>query len=246
MTITSARPIGADGPPVRSTGPRRSGVPFDDPTSSRFSEVTKALRAGRPALILGTTRGEPEGQLLLAASKASPAWIAFMVRYTSGVLCIALEGAACDRLNLPQMVRHNENAMQKAFTVSVDAKLGISTGISAADRATTIGLLADADTDPGDLTRPGHVFPLRARTGGVLERPRFTETAVDLTGLAGESRAGVIAALVNDGCAPITQRDLGNFASRHQVPTVTIDQVVAFRRAEAQSWDRSEFPMTGS
>lgn len=199
--------------------------------SDVVGESLEALRAGRAVLLVDTASSDPEGHLLLAASKVTPETIAFLVRHSSGVLCVALDGAACDRMGLPQMVRHNENQVQAAFTVSVDATSGTSTGISAADRATTITMLAGPDTQPESLSRPGHVFPLRARRGGLLERPRYTEAAVELTSAAGLGAAGVIAALVNDDGSELTAEHLRNFAARYAVPTVTILEVVDwFRR----------------
>lgn len=221
---TTTRPRGTAG---RATAGQAPSAMSSSPV---IIEGLEALRAGRAVLLIDTAVSVPEGHLLLAASTATPASVAFMVRHSSGVLCVALDGEACDRMGLPPMVRHNENQVQAGFTVSVDAISGTSTGISAADRATTITLLAGSGTQPDELSRPGHVFPLRARRGGVLERPRYTEAAVELTAAAGLGRAGVIAAVVNDDSSDITHQHLRSFAVRHQIPVVTINEIVDWIR----------------
>src|SRR6516225_4544510 len=140
----------------------------------------KDIAAGRPVLVVDDENRENEGDIIFAASQATPELLAFMIRYTSGVICMPMREAELDRLNLPQMTSHNTEHHRTAFTVSVDARDGVGTGISAADRATTIATLVDPATTAADLVRPGHVFPLRYAEGGVLRRPGHTEDAVDL------------------------------------------------------------------
>ena len=143
---------------------------------------------------------ENEGDLIFAAELATPELMGFTVRHSSGVICVAITGEACDRLDLPPMYHLNQDRKSTAFTVSVDAKEGVTTGISAAERAHTVRLLADPKATDEDLSRPGHVFPLRAREGGVLVRPGHTEAAVDLTALAGLPPAGALCEIVkHDG-----------------------------------------------
>jgi 3,4-dihydroxy 2-butanone 4-phosphate synthase/GTP cyclohydrolase II len=148
------------------------------------------LAAGKPVVVVDDEDLENEGDLIFAAEKATPELVSFMVRYTSGYICVALTEDECDRLDLPPMHHTNSDSLRTAFTVTVDAKAGITTGISAADRAHTIRLHADSTTNPNDLVRPGHVLPLRARAGGVLRRPGHTEASVDLARLAGLTPAG--------------------------------------------------------
>src|SRR3954452_19577660 len=177
-------------------------------TGAEFASIERALAdlaAGRPVVVVDDEDRENEGDLIFAAEKATPELVSFMVRYTSGYICVALTEGECDRLDLPPMHHTNADAYRTAFTVTVDAKEGVSTGISAADRAHTIRLLADPTTQPSDLVRPGHVLPLRAREGGVLRRPGHTAAAVDLTRMAGLSPAGAL-------CEIVSQKDEGDMA----------------------------------
>jgi len=160
-----------------------------------FDGVDRAIKdiaEGRPVVVVDDADRENEGDIILAASKATPELLAFMIRYTSGVICVPLPGTELDRLHLPLMTSQNTEHMRTAFTLSVDAREGVTTGISAADRATTIARLVDPETTAQDLVRPGHIFPLRYAEGGVLRRPGHTEAAVDLARLAGLPAAGVL------------------------------------------------------
>ncbi|WP_345379058.1 bifunctional 3,4-dihydroxy-2-butanone-4-phosphate synthase/GTP cyclohydrolase II [Pseudonocardia yuanmonensis] len=200
-----------------------------------FERIERALRdlaEGKPVVVVDDEDRENEGDLIFAAEKATPELVSFVVRYTSGYVCVALTDTECDRLDLPPMHHTNADAYRTAFTVTVDAKEGVTTGISAADRAHTIRLLADPTTQPTDLVRPGHVLPLRAREGGVLRRPGHTEAAVDLTRMAGLSPAGAL-------CEIVSQKDEGEmargdelqvFASDHELTLVTIADLIAYRR----------------
>ncbi|MPZ70582.1 MAG: 3,4-dihydroxy-2-butanone-4-phosphate synthase, partial [Actinobacteria bacterium] len=152
----------------------------------RFEQVARAvadIAAGRPVVVVDDEDRENEGDLIFAASMATPELVAFMVRYTSGYICVPLTESDCDRLDLPPMYHVNQDKRGTAYTVTVDARESVTTGISAADRSRTMRLLADPDAKAVDLTRPGHVVPLRAKDGGVLRRPGHTEAAVDLARL---------------------------------------------------------------
>jgi 3,4-dihydroxy 2-butanone 4-phosphate synthase/GTP cyclohydrolase II len=194
------------------------------------ADALEALRAGRPVLVVDDPDRENEGDVVLAAARATPEWIAWTVRHTSGVLCAPMPAGRADALDLPPMVADNQDPRRTAYTVSVDARAGVGTGISAADRATTLRLLAADTTVPGDLVRPGHVFPLRARPGGVLERAGHTEAAVDLCRLAGLPPVGVIAEVVDDTGAATRLPGLRALADRHDLPLITIADLAAHRR----------------
>jgi 3,4-dihydroxy 2-butanone 4-phosphate synthase/GTP cyclohydrolase II len=204
----------------------------------RFDSIDRAVAevaAGRPVLVVDDEDRENEGDLVFAAELATPELLAFMIRYTSGVICVPMEGAALDRLDVPMMARRNTERMHTAFTVSVDARDGISTGISAADRARTIRLLADPGCGPDDLTRPGHVFPLRYAEGGVLRRAGHTEASVDLARLAGLQPAAVICEVVNDDGTMKRLPDLVRFAAEHGLALISIADLIGYRqRVETQ------------
>jgi len=190
------------------------------------------LAEGKAVLVVDDEDRENEGDLIFAAEKATPELVSFMVRYTSGYICVALTKSECDRLDLPPMHPTNTDSFRTAFTVTVDAKEGITTGISAADRAHTIRLLADPAAGPYDFTRPGHVLPLRARDGGVLRRPGHTEAAVDLARLAGLSPAGALCEVVSqkDEADMARGDELRVFADDHGLTMITIADLIAYRR----------------
>jgi 3,4-dihydroxy 2-butanone 4-phosphate synthase/GTP cyclohydrolase II len=203
-----------------------------------FAPIEAAIAAiarGEIVVVADAADRENEGDLILAAEKVTPEHIAFMVRHTSGLLCVALEGQRLDDLNLPLMVPDNTEGQRTAFTVSVDARRGATTGISAADRALTISTLIDPSTRPADLARPGHVFPLRTRPGGVLARPGHTEAAVDLARLAGLQPAGVLSEVVNDDGSMARQPDLERFAAEHSLVLISIADLIQYRRARERS-----------
>jgi 3,4-dihydroxy 2-butanone 4-phosphate synthase/GTP cyclohydrolase II len=205
-----------------------------------IEEVLEEIRQGRLVIVTDDANRENEGDLILAAEKATPELINFMIRYTSGVICVPMEGASLDRLELPLMTVRNTESMRTAYTISADAKDGVSTGISAADRARTIRLLADSGTGPHDLVRPGHVFPLRYREGGVLRRAGHTEAAVDLARLAGLSPAGVLAEVVNDDGSMSRLPDLIEFKRQHNLKICSIENLIAYRRAREVLIERLE------
>jgi 3,4-dihydroxy 2-butanone 4-phosphate synthase / GTP cyclohydrolase II len=188
------------------------------------------IAAGRPVVVVDDANRENEGDIIAAASKMTPELMAFMIRYTSGVICAPLTGEALDRLQLPLMTPHNTERMRTAFTVSVDARDGVTTGISAADRARTVRVLVDSATEPYELVRPGHIFPLRYAEGGVLRRPGHTEAAVDLARLAGLTAAGVLAEVVNDDGTMARLPALRAFADEHGLVLISIAQLIEYRR----------------
>ncbi len=188
------------------------------------------LRAGRMVIVVDAENPQDDGDLMFAATHATPERVAFMVRHTSGVLCVPMPASDLDRLHLPPMVVVNEDPRGVGYSVTVDARTGISSGISAADRAYTISLLAKPDTLPSDLSRPGHVFPLRAVDGGVLRRAGHTEAAVDLARLAGLPPVAVIGEVVDDDGAVARGERLRAFASHHRLTIVTMADLIAYRR----------------
>ena len=198
-----------------------------------FTTIENAIDAiarGEAVVVVDDANRENEGDLIIAAEKTTPDTMAFMVRHTSGVICMPLEGDRLDDLQLPMMVAENTTAYRTAFTVSVDAKRGTTTGISAADRTTTVHALIDPQTRPDDLARPGHIFPLRYREGGVLKRAGHTEAAVDLARLAGLSPAGVLAEVVNDDGTMSRLPQLERFAAEHGLAMISIADLIRYRR----------------
>ncbi|MFC1439896.1 bifunctional 3,4-dihydroxy-2-butanone-4-phosphate synthase/GTP cyclohydrolase II [Streptacidiphilus sp. N1-10] len=214
------------------------GELYEDLTLDSVEFAIKEIAAGRPVVVVDDEDRENEGDIVFAAGAATPEVMAFTIRYSSGVVCVPMTGDELDRLHLPPMTAVNEDRKGTAYAVSVDARDGVSTGISAADRARTVRLLATAGTQPGDLTRPGHVFPLRARDGGVLERPGHTEAAVDLARLAGLAPAGAIAEVVNDDGTMARLPDLVPFARRHGLAIISIEDLIAYRRRTERSVTR--------
>ncbi len=192
-------------------------------------EAIAAIASGEFVLVIDDENRENEGDLIIAAEKVTAEKIAFMVRHTSGLICLPTTGERLDELGLPLMVLENTDSHKTAFTVSIDAVGKTTTGISAKDRATTIRAMVDPDTRPVDLTRPGHIFPLRYHDGGVLVRPGHTEAAVDLARLAGLFPAGVLCELVREDGAMARGEELGEFAEVHGIPLITIEDLVAYR-----------------
>jgi 3,4-dihydroxy 2-butanone 4-phosphate synthase/GTP cyclohydrolase II len=198
-----------------------------------FTKIENAIAAiarGEFVIAVDDADRENEGDLIMAAERVTPEAMAFMIRHTSGVICLPLEGDRCDALQLPLMVANNTEAQRTAFTVSVDARVGTSTGISAADRATTVHALIDAGTRPDDLARPGHIFPLRYREGGVLKRAGHTEAAVDLARLSGGYPSGVLAEVTNDDGTMARLPELEKFAAEHDLQLISIADLIRYRR----------------
>lgn len=199
---------------------------------ARVEAALVGLREGRPVLVADDHDREDEVDVVLSAATATAAWVAWTVRHSSGYLCAPLPDHRADQLELPLMVRCSQDPRATAYTVSVDAARDVGTGISAADRATTLRVLAAPDTGPSDLIRPGHVLPLRAVPGGVLERPGHTEAAVDLCHLAGVGEVAAIAELVEDDGAMTTRAQAAALAERHGLALLTIADLIAYRRAD--------------
>ncbi len=198
-----------------------------------LSDIERAITdiaAGRAVIVVDDEDRENEGDLIFAAEHATPELVAFMRRYTSGYICAPLTEEDADRLDLPPMFHVNQDRRGTAYAVTVDAREGVTTGISAADRAHTIRLLGAADTKPSDLSRPGHVVPLRAKAGGVLRRPGHTEAAIDLAVLAGLRPAGVLCEMVNDDGTMMRLPDLEKFAIEHDLALISIADLIAYRR----------------
>ncbi|GGQ32169.1 bifunctional 3,4-dihydroxy-2-butanone-4-phosphate synthase/GTP cyclohydrolase II [Streptomyces roseolilacinus] len=213
-------------------------LPLWDTADLTLDPVEQAVRdiaAGRPVVVVDDEDRENEGDLVVAAEKATPEIVAFMMSECRGLICAPMEGDELDRLRLPQMVEDNTESMGTAFTVSVDAAPahGVTTGISAADRATTLRLLASGTAEPSDLVRPGHVFPLRARPGGVLARNGHTEAAVDLARLAGLRPAGAIVEIAGEDGVMLRLPELVPFARKHGLTIISIEDLIAYRRGTA-------------
>jgi 3,4-dihydroxy 2-butanone 4-phosphate synthase/GTP cyclohydrolase II len=199
----------------------------------RLDPVERAvadIAAGRAVVVVDDEDRENEGDLVFAAGKATPELMGFMIRWTSGFVCVGVEGATLDRLHIPLMTPHNRERMRTAYTVSVDARDGITTGISAADRCHTVRVLADSATESYELVQPGHILPLRYRDGGVLARPGHTEASVDLARLAGLTPAGVLCEIVNDDGSMMRAPALRRFADAHRLTMISIADLVRFRR----------------
>jgi 3,4-dihydroxy 2-butanone 4-phosphate synthase/GTP cyclohydrolase II len=189
-----------------------------------------ALIAGRPIIVVDDEDRENEGDLIFAGSAATAELVGFMIRHTSGYICVAMTGADLDRLGLPPMTAVNEDRKGTAYAVSVDARDVESTGISAADRARTIKVLSDSATEPWELTRPGHVMPLRAVSGGVLRRAGHTEAAVDLARMAGLAPSGALCELVNDDGTMMRAPQCRAFADEHGLVMISIADLIRYRR----------------
>ncbi|MBE4716659.1 3,4-dihydroxy-2-butanone-4-phosphate synthase [Pseudarthrobacter sp. AB1] len=210
--------------PAVDAGPVPSATFGLDPVE----DAIRAMAAGRPVLVVDNEDRENEGDIIFAAQHATPALMGWTIRYSSGVICIPLTGERADALALPPMVAVNQDAKGTAYTVSCDAAVGVSTGISATDRALTARVLSDPGAGPSAVTRPGHIFPLRAVDGGVRERPGHTEAAVDLCRLAGLEPVGVIAEVVYDDGEMMRLDGLRGFAAEHGCPLISIEDLVAY------------------
>ncbi|MEU3692423.1 MULTISPECIES: bifunctional 3,4-dihydroxy-2-butanone-4-phosphate synthase/GTP cyclohydrolase II [Streptomyces] len=213
-----------------------AALPLWDATDLALDPVEQAIRdiaAGRPVVVVDDEDRENEGDLVIAAEKATPEIVAFMMSECRGLICAPMEDEELERLQLPQMVEHNTESMRTAFTVSVDASPahGVTTGISAADRATTLRMLASGSHEPSDFVRPGHIFPLRAKAGGVLARNGHTEAAVDLARLAGLRPAGAIVEIAGEDGVMLRLPELVPFARKHGLTIISIEDLIAYRRS---------------
>ncbi|MCO5546754.1 hypothetical protein L7F22_000190 [Adiantum nelumboides] len=207
----------------------------DCPTEGFTSvpEAVKAIQEGKFVIVVDDEDRENEGDLIMAASKVTPSAMCFLVRHSTGIVCVAMKGEDLDRLKLPLMVedKENEEALRTAFTVTVDAREGVTTGVSARDRATTILALASRESRPDDLRRPGHIFPLRYREGGVLKRAGHTEASVDLTIMAGLPPVGVLCEIVDERDGSMARLPhLQEFALKYKLPIISIADIVRYKR----------------
>jgi len=223
---------------TRSKITRHPRVVSPQPPFSTVDEAVAEIAAGRMIIVVDDEDRENEGDLTLAAEACTPEMVAFIRKYASGVICVPMTTERLEQLELPQMVQRNEARLGTAFTVSVDAREGITTGISAVDRARTIRILADPNAKPLDLVKPGHIFPLRAREGGVLVRAGQTEAAVDLCRLAGLQPVGVICEITNPDGSMSRLPQLKPFAKRHGLKLITVKDLIAYRMSKERLVER--------
>jgi 3,4-dihydroxy 2-butanone 4-phosphate synthase/GTP cyclohydrolase II len=226
--MSKVLPLPGKSPPKSAAGPALSSV----------DELLAELRAGRMVIIMDDEDRENEGDLIMAAEHATPEAVAFMIRHTSGIICVPMEEEQLTRLELPQMVPLNSESQRTAFTVSVDLRLGTTTGVSSGDRAATIRALADSGSEAGDFARPGHIFPLRARRGGVLVRAGHTEAAADLCRLAGLKAVGVLCEVMNEDGTMARRPQLQEFARQHELKIGTIADLIRHRLRTERSVER--------
>lgn len=205
-----------------------------------IESVLKDMRAGKMVIVTDDAERENEGDLVMAASKVTPEAVNFMAKHGRGLICVPLAATRARQLGLQRMVAHNRELHGTDFTVSVDAAKGVTTGISARDRARTIRMLAGTKSGPADLTEPGHVFPLQAREGGVLQRAGHTEAAVDLVRLAGLDATGVICEILNEDGSMARLNDLQKFRRKHKLKMCSIRDLIAYRRRREKLVEREQ------
>lgn len=198
-----------------------------------LKDALRAMREGRPVILLDDADREDEADLIVAAEKLTTQTMAMLIRECSGIVCLCLTDEAVQRLALPPMVARNESRFSTGFTVSIEARHGVSTGVSAADRVTTVHAAIADGAGPHDLARPGHVFPLLAHADGVLGRRGHTEGAIDLARLAGLKPAAVLCELMNPDGSMARGGDIGRFAEQHGLPVISIDDLIALRMSVA-------------
>lgn len=202
---------------------------FGNPTE-RVEKALSSLRRGRGVIVTDNEDRENEGDLIFAAELLTDSQTAMLIRECSGIVCLCLTEEKVRELELPMMVEHNSSRFQTAFTVSIEAASGVTTGVSAADRTTTVRTAVADNAKPDDLHRPGHIFPLKARPNGVLERPGHTEATVDLARLAGLKPYGVLCELTNRDGSMARLPEIISFAVDHDIPIVTVDDIIRYRR----------------
>src|SRR5476649_2800569 len=210
---------------VKKAAPKKVKAGIDS-----IDAVLRDIRAGKPVIVVDDAERENEGDLILAAEKATAESVNFMMRFGRGLICAPITNERATKLGLNRMVLDNRESFKTDFTVSVDATEGVTTGISAEDRARTIRILADPKSQPGDLVQPGHIFPLRAKAGGVLQRSGHTEAAVDLARLAGLDPSGVLCEIMNDDGSMARLPDLIKFKKKHKLKLCTILDLIEYRR----------------
>ncbi|WP_114192284.1 3,4-dihydroxy-2-butanone-4-phosphate synthase [Edaphovirga cremea] len=200
----------------------------------RVERAIEALRNGRGVMVLDDENRENEGDMIFAAETMTVEQMALSIRHGSGIVCLCLTDERRKQLELPMMVEHNSSQFQTAFTVTIEAAKGVTTGVSASDRLTTIRTAIADDAKPSDLNRPGHVFPLRGQPGGVLTRRGHTEATIDLVTMAGFKPAGVLCELTNDDGSMAHAPEVIEFAKKHEMHVVTIEDLVAYRQSESR------------
>ncbi|HEY1706387.1 MAG TPA: bifunctional 3,4-dihydroxy-2-butanone-4-phosphate synthase/GTP cyclohydrolase II [Trebonia sp.] len=205
-------------------------MPLDDIPLDDVERAVKDIADGRPVVVVDDADRENEGDIVFAAARATPELLAFTIRHARGLICVPMAGRDLDRLGMPPMTSQNTERQGTAFTISVDAREGTTTGISAADRAATITKMIDPEATAGDFVRPGHIFPLRYAEGGVLRRRGHTEAAVDLATAAGLSPAGVVCEIIKDDGTMMRLPDLRVFADEHGLALISIEQLIEYRR----------------
>lgn len=203
--------------------------------AERVENALAALRGGRGILVTDNEDRENEGDLIFAAQTLTEAQMALLIRECSGIVCLCLTDEKIRSLNLPMMVEHNSSHYQTAFTVSIEAARGVTTGVSAADRTATVLAAVAGNAQPSDLASPGHVFPLRARPGGVLERGGHTEATVDMARMAGLAPCGVLCELTNPDGTMARLPEIVAFAQKHGLPVCTVADIVAYRQAREKA-----------
>ena len=203
---------------------------FGNDPITRVENALSGLREGNGVVVLDDESRENEADLIYSSDHLTEKQMALMIRECSGIVCVCLRDEDCKRLELPQMVASNSNTQGTAFTVSIEAAHGCTTGVSAKDRVTTIKAAANPNGKPEDLLRPGHVYPLRARSGGVLERRGHTETTVDLMRIAGLNPCGVLCALMNEDGTMARLPEALAFAKKHDLPIITVEDLVKYRQ----------------
>ncbi|MDQ8030381.1 MAG: 3,4-dihydroxy-2-butanone-4-phosphate synthase [Bordetella sp.] len=208
---------------------------YAQPFAVRLERALQHLRIGRPVILMDDFDRENEADLIVAADKLTVPVMAQLIRDGSGIVCLCLPGDVLDRLELPAMVTRNQSRFSTAFTVSIEAREGVSTGVSAVDRVTTIRAAIAADADPADIVSPGHVFPLRAQPGGVLTRRGHTEGSVDLAVLAGQRPAGVLCELMNPDGTMMRGAALERYAAAQGLVALTIAELAEHLAAQAQA-----------
>ncbi|HDR1058560.1 3,4-dihydroxy-2-butanone 4-phosphate synthase [Pasteurella multocida] len=199
-------------------------------SEERAIAAINAFKQGNGVLVLDDEDRENEGDLIFPAETITVEQMTMLIRYGSGIVCLCLSDEICQQLDLPPMVTENTSVNKTAFTVTIEAAKGVSTGVSATDRVTTIRAAVADNAKPSDLSRPGHIFPLRAMTGGVLKRRGHTEASVDLARLAGYKAAGVICEITNDNGSMARAPEIVTFAQKFGFPVVTIEDLVAYRQ----------------
>src|SRR5215204_5642679 len=210
-----------------------------EPALSAIEEAIEDVRAGKFLVVVDAADRENEGDLTIAAQFATPEAINFMATHARGLICLSLTEQRCDELDLHQMTEQNETPLQTAFTVSIEAREGVSTGISAQDRSVTIQTAIDPTKGPGDVIQPGHVFPLRARNGGTLVRAGQTEAAVDLARLAGLNPAGVVCEIMREDGTMARVPDLVEYSRQHGIKLVTVADLIEYRRRTEKLVERT-------